>query len=237
MLSVGKTAKLLGISIRTLHYYDEINLVKPSYTAPSGYRYYDDDAVELLQQVIFLRELEIPVKQIKKILGSPDCDREFLLKGHRQLLLVRKAHIENLISLIDKRIGVNNMDYREGIAEEQLKSEFADEVRRRWGDTPQYREYEEKIKNHKSEDNTAGADEIFKAFAEAAGSAPDDREVQELVRRWQEYITANYYKCSDEVLLGLAEMYTADSRFKDYLDSFGAGTAQLMSDAIKCYCR
>ena len=69
MLSVGKTAKLLGISIRTLHYYDEINLVKPSYTAPSGYRYYDDDAVELLQQVIFLRELEIPVKQIKKILG------------------------------------------------------------------------------------------------------------------------------------------------------------------------
>ena len=79
MLSVGKTAKLLGISIRTLHYYDEINLVKPSYTAPSGYRYYDDDAVELLQQVIFLRELEIPVKQIKKILGSPDCDREFLL--------------------------------------------------------------------------------------------------------------------------------------------------------------
>ena len=68
MLSVGKTAKLLGISIRTLHYYDEINLVKPSYTAPSGYRYYDDDAVELFQQVIFLRELEIPVKQIKKIL-------------------------------------------------------------------------------------------------------------------------------------------------------------------------
>ena len=229
MLSVGKTAKLLGISIRTLHYYDEINLVKPSYTAPSGYRYYDDDAVELLQQVIFLRELEIPVKQIKKILGSPDC--------HRQLLLARKAHIENLISLIDKRIGVDNMDYREGIAEEQLKSEFADEVRRRWGDTPQYREYEEKIKNHKSEDITAGADEIFKAFAEAAGSAPGDREVQELVRRWQEYITANYYKCSDEVLLGLAEMYTADSRFKDYLDSFGEGTAQLMSDAIKCYCR
>ena len=129
------------------------------------------------------------------------------------------------------------MDYREGIAEAQLKSEFADEVRRRWGDTPQYREYEEKIKNHKSEDNTAGADEIFKAFAEAAGSAPGDREVQELVRRWQEYITANYYKCSDEVLLGLAEMYTADSRFNDYLDSFGEGTAQLMSDAIKCYCR
>ena len=126
MLSVGKTAKLLGISIRTLHYYDEINLVKPSYTAPSGYRYYDDDAVELLQQVIFLRELEIPVKQIKKILGSPDCDREFLLKGHRQLLLARKAHIENLISLIDKRIGVDNMDYREGIAEEQLKSEFVE---------------------------------------------------------------------------------------------------------------
>ena len=63
------------------------------------------------------------------------------------------------------------MDYREGIAEEQLKSEFADEVRRRWGDTPQYRECEEKIKNHKSEDNTVGADEIFKAFAEAAGSA------------------------------------------------------------------
>lgn len=215
MLSVGKTAKLLGISIRTLHYYDEINLVKPSYTAPSGYRYYDDDAVELLQQVIFLRELEIPVKQIKKILGSPDCDREFLLKSHRQLLLARKAHIENLISLIDKRIGVDNMDYREGIAEAQLKSEFADEVRRRWGDTPQYREYEEKIKNHKSEDITAGADEIFKAFAEAAGSAPGDREVQELVRRWQEYITANYYKCSDEVLLGLAEMYilrTADLR-------------------------
>lgn len=237
MLSVGKTAKLLGISIRTLHYYDEINLVKPSYTALSGYRYYDDDAVELLQQVIFLRELEIPVKQIKKILGSPDCDREFLLKSHRQLLLARKAHIENLISLIDKRIGVDNMDYREGIAEAQLKSEFADEVRRRWGDTPQYREYEEKIKNHKSEDIAAGADEIFKAFAEAVGSAPGDREVQELVRKWQEYITANYYKCSDEILASLAEMYAADDRFKDYLDSFGEGTAQLMSDAIKCYCR
>lgn len=90
MLSVGKTAKLLGISIRTLHYYDEINLVKPSYTAPSGYRYYDDDAVELLQQVIFLRELEIPVKQIKKYWAVRTATGSFCSKATDSFCLPAK---------------------------------------------------------------------------------------------------------------------------------------------------
>lgn len=240
MFSVGKTAKLLGISIRTLHYYDEINLVKPSYIAPSGYRYYDDNAIELLRQVIFLRELEIPVREIKNIINNPDCDREFMLRSHRQLLFARKAHIETLISLINERIGEDNMKYDSSKSEAQLKSELAAEVRKRWGDTQAYQEYSQKTSEYtekQANDIVAEADEIFKEFAAALDKSPEDRHVQALVARWQEYITDNYYRCTDEILLALADMYTADQRFKTHIDSFGAGTAKLVSDAIKYYCR
>src|SRR5699024_9170657 len=112
MRTVKEISELTGISVRTLHYYDEIGLLKPTEKSEVGYRLYDDKALETLQQILFFREFDIPLKEIKSIITSPDFDRNQILQMQRKMLVAKKERMERLIASIDDILkGENKMDF------------------------------------------------------------------------------------------------------------------------------
>ena len=241
-MKIQEAARLTGVTERTLRYYDRIGLLYPSGMTESGYRLYDEDALRRLQQIMFFRELGFPLAQIREIMDSPGYDMNVALRRHRLLLVAERDRLNGLIDLAERTLkGENDMSFdafdRSGI--DRQRDAYAEEARRRWGGTDAYAESEKKTAGYGKEQWAAiqqEAYEIFAAFAALRGHAPDEPDVQALVARWQAHITRNYYACTKEILAGLGQMYTADERFIQNIDRAGAGTAQLMSDAIAVYC-
>lgn len=242
--SISETAKLAGVSVRTLHYYHEIGLLSPSEVVlDTGYRYYDDLAMEKLQQILFYRELDFPLKEIVKIMNASDYNKEDALKRQRELLKLKRKRLDKLIGLLDANLkGDNTMSFQEFDRKEieEAKKKYAKEVESKWGNTEAYAQSKEKTEKYQKEDWArlmGKSNEIMKKFSEHLGESPESDEVQSLVREWQQFITGFYYDCTKEILAGLGEMYVADERFTENIDKFGEGTAMLMSEAIKAYCK
>lgn len=241
-MRISEVAKLTGITVRTLHYYDEIGLLKPNKITEAGYRLYSKEDLEILQQILFFRELDFPLSEIKEIMNNPNYNKEEALKKQKELLIQQGQRIDGLIKLIDKRIeGDNNMSFKEFDMNEieENKKKYAKEVKERWGNTKAYKESEKKTSGYNKEkwgDINQETNEIFKAFAKLRDCDPGSEGVQELVRTWQKYITDNFYTCTNEILAGLGLMYVQDERFKENLDKNGEGTAKLMAEAIEIYC-
>ena len=241
-MKINEAARLTGVTERTLRYYDRIGLLRPSGVTESGYRLYDADALRRLQQILFFRELGFPLAQIREIMDSPGYDKDDALRRHRLLLIAERDRLNGLIDLAERTLkGESDMSFdafdRSGI--DNQRDAYAKEARERWGNTDAYAESEQKTAGYGKEQWAAiqqEADAIFAAFAALRGHAPDEPGVQDLVARWQAHITRHYYACTKEILAGLGQMYTADERFMQSIDRAGAGTAQLMSDAIAVYC-
>ena len=242
LLKVNEVAKLTGVTVRTLHYYDEIGLLKPSKVTESGYRLYDDDVLEKLQQILFFRELDFSLEEIGKIMSNPHYDKSEALRKQEELLLQKRHRLDKLIELVQRTIkGDAKMSFKEfDMAEiEENKRKYAHEVRERWGDTDAYKESEKKTAGYTEAQWAAisgeGAD-ILREFSEARHLEPESEKAQALVKRWQDYITANFYNCSKEILSCLGAMYTGDERFTQNIDAYGEGTAEFMAKAIAVYC-
>lgn len=241
-MKINEAARLAGVTERTLRYYDRIGLLRPSGMTDGGYRLYDGDTMQRLQQILFFRELGFPLAQIREIMDSPGYDRDEALRRHRALLIAERDRLSGLIDLAERTLkGESDMSFdafdRSGI--DSQREAYAKEARERWGDTDAYAESERKTAGYGKEEWTMieqEAGEIFAAFAALRGRAPGDPGVQALVARWQAHITAHYYACTKEILAGLGQMYAADERFMQNIDRAGAGTARLMSDAIAVYC-
>ena len=242
-LSIGSLSKLSGVSIRALHHYDQIGLLQPSEVAESGYRYYDDAAIERLWQILFYRELDFPLSEIGEILDSPSFDRNRALMEHRNLLMQKRERLDRLIELVSNAMkGEQNMEFKPFDTSEidALREQYAEEAKARWGNTDAYRESTKRAAQWTEADKKrmeAESGEIFSGFAALVGTDPADARVQELVARWKAFISQSYYNCTNEILAGLGQMYIADERFMKNIDKFGAGTAKLMSDAIAVYCK
>ena len=231
--SIGQAARMLDVSVRTLRHYDEIGLVKPAEVGENGYRYYDREAMALLQQVLFYRELGLPLKEIGPLLQAPETERRRALEAHRHLLELKKQQLEGLLQLVDDTLGGKTMQ-KPKITQADIdaaKEQYAAEAKERWGHTDAWKQSQGKTPN------AAKMDEIFQGFAALLGTDPADGAVQVQVKTWQQFITDNLYPCTDEILAGLGQMYVCDERFTANLDKYGEGTAKLMSDAIKIYCK
>ncbi len=241
-LTIGALSKLSGVSIRALHHYDQIGLLRPSEIANSGYRYYDDAAIERLWQILFFRELDFPLNDIAQILSSPGFDRMRGLEEHRSLLLQKRERLDALITLVSNAMkGETTMEFKpfDTSKIDEMRAEYAEEAKARWGNTDAYRESERRSAKYTKEDFARLQDEageIFAAFAAFVGTDAADDRVQALVKRWQSHISESYYTCTNEILAGLGQMYVLDERFRKNIDQYGAGTAQLMSDAIAVHC-
>ena len=235
MKTVKEVSKLTGISIRALHHYDAIGLLKPSQITSAGYRLYDHKALERLQIILLFRELRFPLKEIQQILDSPDFNKGEALSQQIQMLTLQKERLEKLIALalqIQKE-GVDHMLNFESFDKKEI-DDYAKEVKARWGHTEAWRESQEKTDDPESQ--TAAMNDIFRRAAALREGDPAGAEAQALVKEWQDYISANLYTCTNDILAGLGQMYTADERFQKNLDRFGEGTAEFLSRAIAAYC-
>ena len=168
MMTVNEVSKLTGVSIRTLQYYDTIGLLKPIEYTESGYRLYDDTSLERLQQILLFKELEFPLKEIKKIIDAPNFDRNKALEQQIELLTMKKEHLENLISFARgiKGIGVKYMDFK--VFDTTKIDEYSKRAKEQWGQTSEYKEFEEKTKNWTKDDEATVANEFMQLFVVTA---------------------------------------------------------------------
>ncbi len=237
---IREFAEFTGVSVRTLHYYDEIGLLKPAFVDKfTGYRFYDENSILRMQEILFYRELDFSLKNIAEILSSPDYDKEKGLREQKKLLILKKERLERLISAIDRaEKGENIMNVFDNNEFENYKQE----VTERWGQTDAFKEHTEKTKDYGKDkwNNLAGEMEnIFADFSvcNKNGEKANSEKAQGLVKTLQKHITENYYHCTNEILSGLAQMYIADERFRSNIDKHGSGTAEFVSKAIEIYCK
>ncbi|MEN1936727.1 MerR family transcriptional regulator [Paenibacillus sp. 102] len=236
-MRVKEVADLVGISVRTLHHYDEIGLLTPDETTESGYRLYSNRNLELLQQILFFKELGFPLKKIKEIIMSPSFDREEALTLHRKMLLEKRARLDKVIATIDKTI-----QYTKGEIEMTNKEKFEgfdfshnpyeEEARTRWGDEAVDKANKEAAgmtKEKQEEFNN-----IYRKLATLRHDAPDSKEAQEAIRVWYDYLQ-NFGQYSLEAFKGLGQMYVDDERFTKNINQFGEGLAQFMCEAMAVY--
>ncbi len=244
-MQIKDFAKLTGVTVRTLHYYDQIGLLKPSSVdMNNGYRLYDEQSLERMQEILFYRELDFSLKSISEILSSPDYNKQEVIREQKYLLTLKKQRLEKIISSLEvlEQKGVISMkNVFDNTSFAKAAYDFQEEVKNRWGNASAYSEYQSKTKDYSKnqwDDIYGEFDGIFGEFADCMnnGLQPSDNAVRNLVGKLQAYITSRFYQCTDEILSGLGQMYVCDERFKANIDKHGKGTAEFVSSAIRIYC-
>jgi DNA-binding transcriptional MerR regulator len=245
--TVKAVSRLAGISVRTLHHYDEFGILKPAETSKSGYRLYSNSDLERLQEILFFRELGFSLKEIKSILDNPGYDRKQALESHKKILQEKKRHTEKLISLVEKTLvyieegnSMKKNDMFDGFDDSKLE-EYKEEAKERWGHTEAYKESQRRTSKFTKEDwgrIKAEIDDIFQTLGDLMGQGknPSDEEVQHQIERWYNHINGTYYSCPIEMFRGLADMYIDDPRFTATYDKIRPGLAALKRDAMHVFC-
>jgi DNA-binding transcriptional MerR regulator len=245
-LPVGEVAHLAGITVRTLHHYDRIGLLRPSLRTHAGYRRYTDADLDRLQQVLFYRELGFPLDRIRSVMtdgaASASTPVDHLRQQHA-MLLDRIKRLERMASAVEKAMEARQM----GInltPQERLEvfgdfdpDEHAEEVEERWGQTDAYRESQRRTARYSKEDWTRirdaqGAVTLRAADLLRSGAAADSVEAMDVAEAHRQQISQWFYDCGYEMHIGLAEMYVTDPRFTATYEKVAPGLAQFLHDAI-----
>jgi MerR family transcriptional regulator, thiopeptide resistance regulator len=242
--TVSRVARLAGVSVRALHHYDEIGLVRPGGRSEAGYRLYEPADLERLQQVLFFRELGLPLAEIGRILTDPKFDRRGALLMQRQLLTEKAKRLDAMIHAVNAALAAHERGEAMG-GEEILQpfggfepAQYEDEVRARWGTTAAYRESLRRTRRYTKQDweaMKAAGDRLSQELAEAlaAGLAPADPRVTALAERHRHFIAKWFYPCSPAMHRGLGELYVADARFAQSFDRVRPGLARYVRDAFR----
>ena len=241
MKTVTEIAQLAHISVRTLHHYDAIGLLKPTVLTEAGYRLYDDTALERLYLILLFRELEFPLKDIQAILDAPDFDRNRILEQQVEMLKAKAAHLQNLIHLANgiKLTGVKNLKFKNW--DPKKIDEYSAQAETLYGKTEAWQEYRQKAKGRSKEQETALGDGILELFTKLGtmkAQSPDSPEVQSWVQQLQAYITEHFYNCTPQILQGLGEMYAGGGSMTENIDAAGGkGTGEFAREAIRIFCK
>ena len=241
MKTVQEIAKLAHVSVRTLHHYDAIGLLKPTEITEAGYRLYDDAALERLYLILLFRELEFPLKEIQEILDAPDFDRNRILEQQVQMLKAKANHLQTLIHLANgiKLTGVKNLKFKNW--DPKKIDEYGAQAETLYGKTDAWQEYKQKANNRSKAQEQAlgeGIMELFTKLGSMKELSPDSPEVQAWVKELQSYITEHFYTCTPQILQGLGEMYAGGGSMTENIDAAGgSGTGAFALEAIKVYCK
>ncbi len=242
---VKDVARIAGLSVRTLHYYDELGLLVPSARTPAGYRLYTDDDLLRLQQIVIQRELGMPLEEIRKALDDPDYDRRAALVRQRRELEQRAARAHEMVRAIDRALAVlaqeDTMmtdDKMQELFDGFDPKQHEDEAREKWGTTDAYKISAERTKRYTEADWRALRDEqaaIYaeRAAAQAAGKRADDPDVLAIAERHRLSIDRWFYPCSPAHHAALADLYEHDPRFAANIDKHRAGLTPFLSAAIR----
>ncbi len=258
-LTVGELARLTGVTVRTLHHYDERGLVRPSQRSAAGHRLYDDQDVLRLQQVLVLRELGMPLDEIAAALDGPAgaAERAALLRQHRTALADQRTRLDRMLAAVDAAIALHERAHAAGettmtaktppspMSADEITPLFDgfdpaahdEEVAARWGDTDAYRESARRTKGYGKAEWAQLKQESQSIYTRLAalmqqGVAPDAPAAQALVDEARGHIDRWFYPCSRALHRDLGAMYTVDHRFAENLDKIAPGFARYLSDAI-----
>lgn len=242
---VKQVADMADISVRTLHHYDAVGLLKPSSSSESGYRLYSEPDIERLQQILFFRELGFSLADIKAILDNPSFDRRAALSCHRELLLGQKMRIEKMVALVDRTITaiergkpMPGNEMFEAFDRSQMEK-YKQETRERFN--PELvKESEERTAAYTEQQWIAiqtEQSEIYAAIADLLSCAPGDEQVQTLINRHYQSINRYFYTCTLDVYAGLADLYVGDQRFKAFFEKVRPGLASFIREAMLVYCQ
>ena len=241
MKTVKDISKLSGVSVRTLHHYDAIGLLKPAKVTEAGYRLYDTASLQRLHAILLLKELQFSLKDIKEILDAPGFDPMEALQQQIGLLELQRQHLTELIAHARQiqETGVIPMDFSSFDTEKIDR--YAAEAKKQWGKTDAYQEYEAKTAGQNKQQMQETGDklmDIFREFGAIRHLSPASSEAQDLVTKLQSFITDNYYTCTKQILFGLGQMYAAGDEMNDNIDKAGGeGTGAFARDAIAVYCK
>ncbi len=245
---VGRVAALSGVTIRTLHHYDEIGLLSPSGRSATGYRIYEEADLERLQRVLFYRELGFDLKEISTIVDDPSTDATGHLRRQRGLLVERIERLSAMVDAIDYEVEARNVDIKL-TPEERLEvfggfrpEDHAEEAERRWGETDAYKESNRRVSRYGKEDwqqLKAEAEEVQARLAAAleAGLPPDSEEAMAAAEAHRRHISRWFYECTYEIHRGLTQMYVGDERFRSHYDTQVPGLASYIKEAAQANAR
>jgi len=242
-LSIKQLSILAGVSVRTLHFYDQIGLLIPQRERENNYRFYTRDSLLKLQQILFYRELDFSLDQISVILNQTDFDLVEALENHREALKGKAKRLNTLLETIDNTISnlkgqkdMTQTQYFKGFSDEQ-QAEYEKEAAQKW-DPDMVHESNRRYKSLSQVEKNellAKDERITLAIRDAMPKGTKDPEVQALIAEKQQFINF-FYDCTDEILLGLGKMYVEDPRFKSNYDRIHPELAQFIYEAIKVYC-
>jgi DNA-binding transcriptional MerR regulator len=242
MFTVKQLSKIAGITPRTLHYYDEIGLLKPSRVGANGYRYYGEEALLRLQQILLYRELDLPLEDIKEIMGRRDFDVPAALEKHKQELGKRILRLERLIVTVDQTL--DHLKGKKAMSEKQLFEVFSEEQQAEYekeamqmydpetvkASNKRWKSYTTAEKQRIGEEGNAVYQDLILAMPKGAASP----EVQACIERWRKHMQY-FWVPNDEQLLGLANLYNDDPRFKANFDKVHPDLAAFMRSAVSVY--
>ncbi len=242
MYTVKQLSKLAGVTPRTLHHYDEIGLLKPTHVGKNGYRYYGEEALLRLQQILFYRELDLPLEDIKTIMGRRDFDLVGALYSHKEALQRRVERLHRLITTVDNTIlnlkgqkEMSKRQYFEAFSDEQ-QAEYEKEVAQKY-DMKTVKESQRKWKSYTTADKQRIGEEgnaIIEALLAAMPKGPSSPEAQAGLERWRKHIEY-FWIPTDEQFAGLMDLYNEDPRFKANFDKVDPGLAEFMRETVKIY--
>ena len=241
MKTVKEIATITHVSVRTLHHYDAIGLLKPTETTEAGYRLYDDAALERLYLILLFRELEFPLKDIQGILDAPDFDRNRILEQQVEMLKAKANHLQTLIHLANgiKLTGVKNLKFKNW--DPKKIDEYGAQAENLYGKTEAWQEYKQKAKGRSKDQENAlgeGIMELFTTLGTMKELSPDSPEVQAWVQALQTYITEHFYTCTPQILRGLGQMYAGGGSMTENIDAAGGkGTGAFALEAINIFCK
>lgn len=243
MRTVSEVAALAGVTVRTLHHYDEVGVVVPSGRTEAGYRLYAPGDLERLQVVLFYRELGFGLAEIKQLLDRPDFDRGEALRTQRELLVAQTQRLEHMIAAVERAIAAH--EEGETMTDETMFEVFGEQQRelqveaeRRWGDTDAYRESRRRIVGYTRQDYEelkAESEAIMRRIAEVyrSGATADSDAAMDAVEAHRLQITERFYDCSHEMQVQLGESYVQDPRFTATYEAIEPGLTVWVRDAIR----
>ncbi|MGK5547551.1 MerR family transcriptional regulator [Streptomyces sp. URMC 127] len=242
--SVGQVAAFAGVTVRTLHHYDEIGLLSPGGRSHAGHRRYEDEDLDRLQQILFYRELGFPLDEVAVLLDDPDVDPAEHLRRQHGLLTERIEQLQRMATAVEHAMEAKKMGIKL-TPEEKFEvfgdfdpDEHAEEVEQRWGSTEAYRESQRRTASYTKEDWQRIQDEtngLNQRIADlmATGAAAGSPEAMDLAEEHRQQIVRFYYDCTYEIHTCIAEMYVTDERFAAYYDAIRPGMGAYLRDAIQ----
>ncbi len=242
MLTVHEVSKLANISVRTLHHYDDIGLLKPHTRTKTGYRLYDEQDLMRLQQILLFRELEFPLAEIRRIIESPNFDTNKALEQQIQLLELKREHINKLIDMAKTAMKGSVTTVSFEAFDTKKIDEYTTQAKASWGNTPEWADYEKKREGRSMQDEADLGNQLMQLFKPFGAMAEQDadpasEEARAQAATIQQFISEHFYKCSNETFAQLGIAYGAGGEFTENINAVaGPGAAEFAAEAIKHYC-